>query len=85
MIRLTKTMLGSAIPLALAVAALPAAAEDAACAFPYTPISQIQGAGLSAAITGTVTTQGANARRESSECPQRIGRPEGASRAPRLH
>jgi hypothetical protein len=59
MVHLTKMMmLRSGVPLALAVAALPAAAEDAACSLPYTPVYQIQGSGTSAAITGTVTTQG---------------------------
>jgi hypothetical protein len=59
MVHLTKTMmLRSAVSLALAVAALPAAADDAACALPYTPVYQIQGSGLSAASTGPVTTQG---------------------------
>ena len=58
MVRPTKTMLRSAVGLALAVAALPAAAEDAACGLPYTPLYQIQGSGPNAAVTGTVTTQG---------------------------
>jgi predicted extracellular nuclease len=55
---LTKKLLRGSLPLTLAVAALPAAAEDAACELPYTPVYQIQGAGPSAAINGTVTTQG---------------------------
>jgi hypothetical protein len=59
MVHLTKTMmLRRTVPLALAIAALPAAAEDTACSLPYTPVYQIQGSGLGAAITGTVTTQG---------------------------
>lgn len=58
MFRMEKTLLRGGAGLALAVATLPAVAEDAACALPYTPVYQIQGAGQSAAITGTVTTQG---------------------------
>jgi uncharacterized protein len=58
MVRLTKTLMQGGVGLTLVVATLPAVAEDAACAMTYTPVYQIQGAGPSAAITGTVTTQG---------------------------
>jgi len=58
MVCLTKTLLRGGVGLTLVFATLPAIAEDAACATNYTPVYQIQGAGLSAAITGTVITQG---------------------------
>jgi predicted extracellular nuclease len=58
MVRLTKTLIQGGVGLTLVAATLPAVAEDAACASTYTPVYQIQGAGLSAAITGPVTTQG---------------------------
>jgi predicted extracellular nuclease len=58
MVRLLKTLPRVGFGLTLVVAALPAVAEDAACALPYTPVYQIQGAGQSAAVTGIVTTQG---------------------------
>ena len=58
MVLLRKTLLRHAVAVSLLGAALPTVAEDASCALPYTPVYQIQGAGPSAAITGTVTTQG---------------------------